>query len=74
MKQLIMNILNRLPENLNWGSTTARETVADAIIDGIESNELLRTMDIDTNNIESVDIPIKKTAEGWYDKLEVSAE
>ena len=65
MKQLIMNILNRLPENLNWGSTTARETVANAIIDGIESNELLRTMDIDTNNIESVDIPIKKTAEGW---------
>ena len=58
MKQLIMNILNKFPDNLNWGSTSAREGIADAIVDGINSG----------------DIPIKKTAEGWYDKLEVSVE
>ena len=58
MKQFIMNILNRFPENLNWGSIAAREGIADAIVNGIESGN----------------IPIKKTAEGWYDKLEVSVE
>ena len=58
MKQLIMNILNKFPDNLNWGSTSAREGIADAIVDGINSG----------------DIPIKKTAEGWYDNFDVNVE
>ena len=58
MKQLIMNILNKFPDNLNWGSISAREGIADAIIDGIESN----------------DITIKKTAEGWADAHDIDEE
>ena len=58
MKQLIMDILNRFPENLNWGSISAREGIADAIVDGIESN----------------DITIKKTAEGWADAHDIDEE
>ena len=58
MKQLIMDILNRFPDNLNWESMAAREGIADAIIDGIESS----------------DIPIKKTAEGWADAHDIDEE
>ena len=58
MKQLIMDILNRFPENLNWGSISAREGIADAIVDGIESS----------------DITIKKTAEGWADAHDIDEE
>ena len=58
MKQFIMDILNRFPDNLNWSSMTAREGIANAIVEGIDSG----------------DIPIKKTAEGWCEKLDVNVE
>ena len=66
MKQLVRQILDEYRSRWNTDSINVKEVITDSELDSMT--------DAIVDGIKSNDIPIKKTAEGWCEKLDVNVE